>query len=103
MFGVLTVVEHDLDRNPLHYLDVIARRILGWQQAVEGPARAGNIKNVTVVGSAVGVYGYSGGLTRAHVPQLRFFEIRCHPDVLTVQGDDSHQLLPYRDVLANLY
>jgi hypothetical protein len=49
VFGILTSVEDNPDRNSLDHLDVVARRILGRQQAVARAAGTGDVEDASVV------------------------------------------------------
>ena len=48
VLGVLTLFEHDLDRDALDDLDVISRGVLRREQAEARPAGAGDVENVPV-------------------------------------------------------
>ena len=52
---LLTACEADADWEALDHFDVVARRILRWQQAVAGAAGPGDVEDVSVIGAAVGV------------------------------------------------
>ena len=82
MIGVLTRLEKDSNWQTLHDLDVVAGRILGWQQAKAIAARARHVLDVTVIVPAEGVNVDRDPLAALHMGELRFFKIRGHPDVI---------------------
>ena len=55
MIVVRARIEHDLDRDALHYFHVISRGVFRRQQAEAGAAGSGNAVDLAVVGSAIGV------------------------------------------------
>ena len=99
--NLLTLIEDNLHRNPLHHFDVVAGRILRRQQA-EFRARGGrNAVDVRVEDpAAIGVDRDGGGLARMHIRQLGLFEIGGDPDVLL--RNDRHQRLARLNDLSGL-
>jgi len=103
MLRVLAFIEHNFHWDSLDDLDVIAGGILGRQQTIASACGAPDIENMPLVGSAVSVDRNLCGLPRLHIGQLRFFKVRCDPDVLRIERDDGHELLTWGDVLAGLH
>jgi hypothetical protein len=98
------IVEHDLDRNALHHLDVVSRGILRRQQAEGRAAAALEAVDMAVEGLVgIGVYADFDRLADAHLGKLRFLEIGGDPDVERHQRrqrlSDLH-VVTRRDVLV---
>src|SRR4029077_3472007 len=92
-------IQIDFHGNALHYFDVVASRIFGWQKAEARAACPGDAVNFAIVLAAVGVDFDSDTLIGAHIAELRLFEVGGDPHVVEV--DDLHEFLPGRDVLAD--
>src|SRR6185437_16956272 len=72
--GIL--IEHDLDRDALDHLDIVAGRVLRWQQAECGTAARLNAVDMTAEGpSRIGVDRNVDRLTRPHQVELGLLEI----------------------------
>ena len=98
---VLSLVEHDLDRQALHHLDEVAARVLGRQQAeARGGGGADRLHVPLEVASGVGVHLDRRALAGAHRPHLRLLEVRHHPHV--VERHHRHHRLPRAHELAHL-
>ena len=99
MIAVFSRIEHDLHRNPLHDLHVIAGGILGRQQAETGAAGAGNAIDLALVAFSVGIDFDRDPLADFHIAKLGFLEVGGDPDI--VERNDLHQFLAGGDVLAD--
>src|SRR6516162_4474572 len=89
---LLTLIEHDLHWNALNNLYVIPGRIFRRQQAEAGAGGRSDAVDATLQALAAKRIHRNGyGLARMHIPELRFFEVRCDPDVIA--GNDGHQRL----------
>src|SRR5262249_56993696 len=66
---VLALVEHDLDRDALDDLHVVAGRVLRGEQAVAGPTGARDALDAPVVRAAVGRDVDPAGLAPPHSPE----------------------------------
>ena len=101
MFGVLARVEHDLHRDALHHLHVVARGVFRRQQA---EARAGGARDTVdcaaELPAAKGIHFQFYLLPGAHLRELVFLVIRHHPEV--VCGDQGQQGRPRLDNLPRL-
>src|SRR5258708_34108990 len=80
MMWILSALEQDSDRQPLHDFHVVASRILGRQKAEAIAAGTGHVFDVTAVVSTEGIDVDRDPFAMMHPGQLRFFEIRRHPD-----------------------
>src|SRR5579872_3528204 len=92
-------LENDFHWYALHDLHIIARRVLGRQKTKAGATGAGNAIDRAVIFASVSIDFDGHVLTGSHVAQLRFFEVRRHPDVVEI--NDLHQFLTGSDVLAD--
>ena len=85
----LARIEHDLHRYSLHYLRVIARRIVGRQQ---GELRAAGGRDMIDLPSEnyswKCIHPYFSRVARADVTDLRFFVISVYPNVALNERDN---------------
>ena len=81
MVTIFAWLENDLDRNTLDDFYVVTSRVFRRQQAEDGSRSPRNAVHMTAVGAAVRVQG-SLPSGRAHVPELRFFEVRGDPHLI---------------------
>ena len=100
MLRILTLVEPNSHREPLHYFHVITGRILWREQAEHRTRRAGKTLDVTLVIAPKRVDVDGDRLAGLHPPQLNFFEVCCDPDV--IQWNDHKQPLTRLDAMTNL-
>src|ERR1700758_4436851 len=100
MVLVLIGIENDADRNALHYLYVVAGRILRRKKAEAGAAGAADVEHFSAVIAASSVHVYFRWLPGLHVTKLCLLEICRDPDVVDI--DDRHKRLPWLNVLADL-
>src|SRR6266581_6150051 len=75
-------VQHDLHGNPLHHFHVIPGRVFRRQQAQHRARRSRDRVHVPAERLPVRIHFHFRFLSRPHVLQLRFFEIRRHPHVV---------------------
>src|ERR1700733_13894492 len=90
-------VQDGLDRQALNDLDVVARRVFGWQQAERSPTARLNAVDMAWETFAVGVDAKVCRQARMHVYKLRFAKVRRHP---YVERNDEHECLANRGVSA---
>src|SRR5579862_4673522 len=95
---VLILIEPDSHGESLHYLDVVSGGVLGREQAEQRTGGAGKALDLSLVVSSESVYSDRYGFTRAHVSELRFFEVCGDPDV--VQRDNREQTLARLNTMA---
>src|SRR5271167_3207102 len=93
-------IENDFYRDALHHFHVIARGVFRRQKAQDRSGGTGNGIEVARKRFAVGVHFDVRLLTGLHVLELRFFEIRGHPDI--VQGNNHQESLARLHDLARL-
>src|SRR5260221_7428452 len=87
------IVEHDLDGDALHHLDVVARRILRRQQAEGGAAAGLEACDMAVEGLfRIGVDADVDRLPGAHEVELRLLEIGGDPQRRRAH---HHEALPH--------
>src|SRR5579864_4248961 len=92
-------IEHDLDRNALHNLDIVSGGVLWRQEAEARAAGSGNAVDFSVVLSAIRIDFNGDLLSRPHVAELRLLKVPRNPNVVKI--DDLHQFLTRSDVLAD--
>src|SRR5947207_1015432 len=92
MLRIRLLVENNLDGNALHDLDVVACRILRWQQT---EARARSSLNAVHVSFenfiGIGINPDLNRLSRFQLTKLTLFEVGRDPDL---SRHDRHQRLP---------
>src|SRR5271165_1494958 len=101
MIVVRARIEHDLDRDALHDLDVVSGGVFWREEAEAGAAGGGNAVDLPVIGPAVGVDFNRGLLSNFHFAKLRLFEVGRDPNV--VQVDDLHEFLAGSNILPDLH
>src|ERR1700722_5690550 len=101
VFFVLILVEPNSHGESLHYLDVVSGRVLRWEQAEQRTGSAWKALNFSFVVTSERVDSDVYGLTRAHVFELRFFEVCGNPDV--VQGNNREQTLARLNTMAKFH
>lgn len=67
MLGILPLIDVDPDWKPLHYLYVVAARILGRKQAKERSGSPGHVLDYSVVASSERVDVDRHRLSRMHM------------------------------------
>src|SRR5581483_4184075 len=102
MLRILTFVEEDTDGNALNDLHIVSCGIFRRQQAISSSACTSDAFHVPAVGAAVGINRNPHRLFGANVRHLGFFKVSRNPDVLTVEWNDGHELLPRDYVLTRL-
>src|SRR5580704_10843817 len=95
---VLILIEPDSHGESLHYLDVVSGSVLGREQAEQRTGGAGKALNLSLVVTSESVDPDRYGFTRAHMSELRFFEVCGDPDV--VQRDNREQTLARLNTMA---
>src|ERR1035437_7413725 len=99
---VFLLVEHNLHRYALHYFDVVAGSVFGWQQAEARAAGAGGGIDMSLVGLAVRIHHDVYRQAGLDVFKLRLLEIRRDPEVRLIERNDLHHLLAGLHVLTGL-
>jgi hypothetical protein len=97
---VLIRVKANPDWQSLHNFDKVATCIFRWQQAEQRARGSGKVLNRSFVISTERIHVDSHRFSRTHVLELRFFEIRRHPDVL--KRNNGEQALAGLNPLAEL-
>ena len=101
MLGVGRLVDHDLHRDALHDLDVVAGGVLRRQQAEARPGAGLDAVHVPfeqLVG--VGVHPDRGRLPGLHIAELSLLEVRDHP---YLAGHDGEERLAHLHVGSRLH
>src|SRR6516165_5497921 len=88
--GIHWLVEHDFDRNTLHNLHVVTRRVLRRKQTETRTASGLDAIDVrTKLLSVQSIHGDFNFLAGPHPGYLVLFEIRGYPNVLRNQGKEA--------------
>ena len=90
VLGILTFFEYYFDGDSLDDLDVVSGGVFGRQQAIARAAGAAYVEHMSFVGAPVGINENLYGSARLYISELSFLEIGRHPDILTVERDDTH-------------
>src|SRR6266566_2332798 len=98
MLRVLIAIEANPHREPLNDLDKVAAGIFRWQKAEQRSSGTGKILDRPSVVATERINMNVHRLTRAHVFELSFLEVRRHPDI--VKGNDGKQTLSWLNSLA---
>src|SRR6266581_3253656 len=98
MLRVLIAIEANPHREPLNDLDKVAAGIFRWQKAEQRSSSTGKILDRPSVVATERINMNVHRLTRAHVFELSFLEVRRHPDI--VKGNDGKQTLSWLNSLA---
>src|SRR5215208_3400818 len=102
MRRVLTGIETDADRNALHDLHVVARRVVGWQQAESRARCRGQTLNLSIERLiTVGISTNRDGLARTDMLDLRLLEVRGDPYAL--ERNQRHHRLPGLNLLTDFH
>src|SRR5579875_2192193 len=88
-------------RQPLHYLHVVACRVLRRQQAVDRAGRSRQRLHVAVEVQLECIHVDRHRLSLGHVLHLRFLEVRRDPDVVGLR--QREHLLPRRNLGGHLH
>src|SRR5439155_26977863 len=101
VFGIFSLIKHQLDRNALNHFDVIAGRVFRWKQTEFCARRRGDAVHVDLVNpSAISVDRNCRRLSRMHPCKLCLFEISRHPN--DVLRNDRHRWLTGLNNLSRL-
>src|SRR5438128_6066568 len=98
MLRVLIAIEANPHRKPLNDFDKVAASIFRWQKAEQRSRGTREILDRPSVVATERVNMDVHRLTRAHVFELSFLEVRRHPDI--VKGNDGKQTLSWLNSLA---
>src|SRR5260370_18279262 len=98
MLRVLIAIETNPHWKPLNYFDKVAAGIFRRQKAEQRSGGARKVLDRTSVVATERINMNVHGLTRAHVFELSFLEVRRHPDI--VKGNDGKQTLSSLNPLA---
>src|SRR5260370_1163892 len=95
---ILVGIETNPHWEPLNDFDKIAAGIFRWQKAEQRTGGAWEILDRPAVVATERINMNVHRLTRAHVFELSFLEVRRHPDI--VNGNDGKQTLSWLNPLA---
>jgi hypothetical protein len=97
MLRILVGIETNPHWEPLNDFDKVAAGIFRWQKAEQGSGGARKILDRPSVVATERINMNVHRLTRTHVLELGFFEVRRHPDV--VNRNDGKQTLSWLNPL----
>src|SRR5215471_15879666 len=97
MLRILITIETNPYWKPLNNFDKVAAGIFRRQKAEQCSRRAREILDRPLVVATERLNMNFHSLTRAHIFELSFLEIRRHPDI--VKGNDGDQTLPWLNPL----
>src|SRR5256712_11978602 len=98
MLRILVAIETNPHWEPLNDFDKVAAGIFRWQKAEQRSRGAWEILDRPSVVATERINMDVHRLTRAHVFELSFLEVRRHPDI--VKGNDGKQTLSWLNPLA---
>src|SRR6267143_4384128 len=98
MLRILVAIETNPHWEPLNDFDKVAAGIFRWQKAEQRSRGAWEILDRPSVVATERINMDVHRLTRAHVFELSFLEVRRHPDI--VNGNDGKQTLSWLNPLA---
>src|SRR5260370_40079412 len=98
MLRVLIAIKANPHWKPLNDFDKVAAGIFRRQKTKQGSGGARKVLDRTSVVATERINMNVHGLTRAHVFELSFLEVRRHPDI--VKGNDGKQTLSWLNPLA---
>src|SRR5712691_1276083 len=98
MLRILVGIETNPNWEPLNDFDKVAAGIFRWQKAEQRSGGAREILDLPSVVATERINMNVHRLTRAHVFELSFLEVRRHPDI--VNGNDVKQTLSCLNPLA---
>src|SRR3954452_7761694 len=73
----------------MHHLDVVAGGVLRREETEARTSGAPDRVDMAIEVGAVGINCALGFLTRMHLLELRFLEVRCDPEVVEVDDRDE--------------